>query len=87
MTPLNRMQSLRAVDTFHTRITYAAAVSASSLNPAAFDTLPNNVITSLITQIGSREVEVTWDDPSGGETSVRYQGTTPGILTPQTLNF
>lgn len=85
VTPLNFMISGRRADNFNWRITYASAVDAAALSPAAFTTNAGGVTTSLITQIGTREINIIWDDTTTGEVSVTYNGVTPGIQTPQTL--
>ena len=87
ITPLNRMiaASLFAADTVD--VEYAAAVSAATFNPAAFESTPSTLVADSIQQLATRRIRLTFTDDVNLDTNLVYSGTTPGITTPQTINY
>jgi len=74
-------------DTTHVDLVYAQAVNATAIPGAGFVGIPSGTPGIANAQTGTHTTQVTLLFPSGGDTGVTYSGTTPGILTPQTVGY
>jgi hypothetical protein len=66
---------------------YAYKVDANALSPAAFTSNPSGEIANTILQFDPRRIIIEFDIPQDADTTLVYSGTTPGIVTPQTIAY
>lgn len=66
-------------------VTYLRSMSATDLSAAAFEALPNGNLGDSIVQVSAREVTIAFGIDVTTNTTLEYTGTTPGVLTPQTV--
>lgn len=71
--------------TFDIEVAYTADVVAATLNPADFSLTGSAANVANISQISSTLLLFEWDDDITAASQITYSGSTPNILTPQTI--
>lgn len=72
---------------FNILLTYQRDGDLEVLADAAFETLPEELSVEEKFQFGTRTLQLTMLDAITTETQIVYDGTTPGYLTPQTVDL
>lgn len=77
--------TVQVVSEFELDVTYSQPVSENELNALDFETLPGLTTIASFAQQTPSTIRFTGDDPVEEEIDLAYTGTTPNILTPQTV--
>lgn len=85
VTPLNLIVYVKQTGDFTQAITYQRPISRAALNPTAFQSQPTGELSTGLVQDSPRQVTATFDVETIGDVTLTYTGTTPGVLTPQTV--
>jgi len=83
----NFIVGARLVGSLSLRVYYAKDVDASQLVANTFESLPSGESGDFTQQVAPREVEVVLVGDATGDTSMIYTGTTPGIQTPDGVDY
>lgn len=81
------MIQARIVDATEVTVDYSAAIDALAFTASAFQTLPSNQVAVLRFQVAPRILGLVFPGDADTDTTLTYTGTTPGIRTPQTINY
>jgi len=86
--PLIQMiDALRHTTNRHLNITYSGTVTAASFDPTAFNLAPQPEIGSTVIQLAANEIRIFFVTTINANGLCNYNGSTPGILTPQTIAY
>ena len=83
---LNHMTEAVDFDPAGITVTYSQPIDFSQLSPGAFASFPSSTSCIAITPLAAREAEYVFGFDIDTDTTLVYVGTTPGVLTPQTIN-
>jgi len=82
---ITNVHSVPGIDTL--QVTYHAPVDPDALDPAAFQSIPSASFGQGKAPNSETQVEIFYGDDISADTTLDYDGTTPGLLTPQTVPF
>lgn len=85
--PLNRIITASKTGLSLVSLTYNQDADLTLFDPALFESSPSGAAGDGIVQTGSATMDLSIDGLVFGDTSVTYNGTTPGFLTPQTVLY
>lgn len=68
-------------------LTYAYPIDATELIPVDFESSPSGAIGDTITQLTNDTIQLDLDASSAGDDEIQYSGSTPGVRTPQQVQY
>jgi len=68
-------------------VQYLLATDATQMVPQDFTSNPSGEQGDILADVTSREIQITFSGGIAGDTQLVYNGTTPRILTPQTISY
>ena len=84
---LNYMRDATLLGGDQISIEYAYNVDASRFQAAAFDSTPSGGEGIAVINVNPRLVQMTMDIDVTGDTDLTYTGVTPGVRTPQAIQY
>lgn len=66
-------------------VQYDNAIDATTLDPNAFETAPNAHVSTGVTQTNDAQIGLSFGVDISEETELIYTGTTPHVVSPQTI--
>jgi len=87
VTPLNHIVDAIIAGADSANLEYASPIDASQLDPSSFVSNPSSETGNSANNVAPRRIIITFSGPVVTDTELLYEGETPGIVTPQTINY